>query len=378
MIHNFIDYVLVNENPSTNNNNNCVTVKYPPNINYNEPTDQGLYGARNFYVTYADGKDEVKIGAWHILPKKLVQLFRPVLTKDIPEDAFTNLTQPYDGLSYVTATDNDNGHQQVEKEDQEEAQELLRTASSGHLNSDKLFEDALRKIPGRIVLYMHGNSGHRGAGHRVELYRMLQRLDCHVIAFDYRSYGDSSPIECSELGLVNDALAMYSYVKGVTNSPVYVWGHSLGTGVATHFMSRLVADGLPLPQGVVLESPFSNIRDEVRQHPFSWLFRHLPWFNVMIAQPMYNNHLRFESDRHIGTFHQPVMIVHAEDDLVVPYKLGYQLYRKSLDVRGKAWGPVEFHRFEGSSHYGHKFLCRAPEMPRLVHHFFGLYEKEMF
>lgn len=356
-----------------------LSVKYPPNINYAEPTEQGMYGARNFYVTHTDGKDEVKLGAWHVLPKSLLEFFRPVLKKEIPVDAWTNITQPFERLSY--GTDNEMQTKNRLEEDAElmdEATRLRKAASEGKLTQDKLFEEVLRKVPGRIVLYMHGNSGHRGAGHRVELYQMLQKLDCHVIAFDYRSYGDSSPVECSEHGLVNDALAMYSYIKGVTNSPVFVWGHSLGTGVATHFMSRLVADGLPLPQAVVLESPFSNIRDEVRKHPMSWLFRHLPWFNMMIAQPMYNNNLRFESDCHIGKFHQPVMIVHAEDDLVVPFQLGYSLYRTSLDVRGKAWGPVEFHRFEGSSHYGHKFLCRAPEMPRLVHNFFKIYESEMY
>lgn len=355
-------------------------MKLPPNLNYDDPTEQGLYGARNFYVTHTDGKDEVKIGAWHILPKSLLQIFRPVLAKEIPVDAWNNITQPYEGLSYDKNAPEQQTNPELDEEDERVARELLKTSSSSSHKStkDKLFEDVLRKIPGRIVLYMHGNSGHRGAGHRVELYQMLQRLDCHVIAFDYRSYGDSTPVECSESGLVNDALAMYSYIKSVTNSPVFVWGHSLGTGVGTHFMSRLVEDGLPLPQGVVLESPFSNIRDEVRQHPFSWLFRHLPWFNLMIAEPMYNNNLRFESDKHIGTFHQPVMIVHAEDDMVVPFQLGYQLYRRSLDVRGKGWGPVEFHRFEGSSHYGHKFLCRAPEMPRLAHNFFRVYEKEMF
>lgn len=355
-------------------------MKYPPNIDYAQPAQQGLLGARNFYVTHRDGEEDVRLGAWHVLPKSLVQLFRPALSTtdtDTPEEAWTNLTQPFHQLSYGNEKE-PHLRNALEESDESlaEAKDLLSRAST--FPQDHLFEESLRKIPGRVVLYLHGNSGHRGAGHRVELYQMLQRLDCHVVAFDYRSYGDSSPVECSEAGLVNDALAMYSYIKGVTNSPVYVWGHSLGTGVATHFMARLVAEGLPLPQAVVLESPFSNIRDEVRKHPMSWLFRHLPWFNLMIAQPMYNNHLRFESDRHIGTFHQPVMIVHAEDDLVVPFQLGYQLYRTSLDVREKAWGPVEFHRFEGSSHYGHKFLCRAPEMPRLVHNFFSIYENEMY
>lgn len=326
-------------------------------------------------MNYHDGKDEVRLGAWHVLPKNVVTLFRPLLTPPIPEDAWRNITQPMGVLTYDNSQPELDDLRDNNGELNEDVQDLLKIATDEKsLSQDKLFEDALRKVKGQVVLYLHGNSGHRGAGHRVELYQVLQRLNCHVIAFDYRSYGDSSPVECSEEGLVNDALAMYSYIKGVTNSPVYIWGHSLGTGVATHFMARLKADGLPMPQAVVLESPFSNIRDEVRKHPMSWLFRHLPWFNMMIAQPMYNNHLRFESDRHIGTFQQPVMIIHAEDDLVVPFQLGYQLYRTSLDIRGKSWGPVEFHRFEGSSHYGHKFLCRAPEVPRLVYNFFKNYE----
>lgn len=304
-----------------------------------------------------------------------MEIFRPVLRKEIPNDAWTNLTQTYPKLNYGDA------NVPVEKDNNElveEAGSLLGSVSKSDVEEHKLFEDILRKVPGRVVLYLHGNSGHRGAGHRVELYQMLQRLDCHVIAFDYRSYGDSSQVPCSEHGLVNDAIAMYSYIKSVTNSPVFVWGHSLGTGVATHFMARLVDEGLPKPQGVVLESPFSNIRDEVQKHPLSWLFRHLPWFNMMFVQPMYNNDLRFESDLHISKFHQPVMIIHAEDDLVVPFQLGYKLYRSSLDTRGKSWGPVEFHRFEGSSHYGHKFLCRAPELPKLVHNFFNNYEGAMY
>lgn len=37
------------------------------------------------------------------------------------------------------------------------------------------------------ILYMHGNSGSRAAGHRVELYKVLRNLNYHVIAFDYRS-----------------------------------------------------------------------------------------------------------------------------------------------------------------------------------------------
>lgn len=38
-----------------------------------------------------------------------------------------------------------------------------------------------------IIIYMHGNSGTRANEHRVQLYHVLQDIDCHVIAVDYRS-----------------------------------------------------------------------------------------------------------------------------------------------------------------------------------------------
>lgn len=38
-----------------------------------------------------------------------------------------------------------------------------------------------------IFIYLHGNAGNRATKHRVQLYKKLQELNCHVIAFDYRS-----------------------------------------------------------------------------------------------------------------------------------------------------------------------------------------------
>ena len=53
---------------------------------------------------------------------------------------------------------------------------------------------------------------------------------------------------------------------------------SLGTGVASHLVSLLCQEGAP-PAGLVLESPFNNIFDEVRNHPMSWVWRKMPWFD---------------------------------------------------------------------------------------------------
>lgn len=256
--------------------------------------------------------------------------------------------------------------------------DFLEKFDNSKNHEKEIFEEMIRTIPTSIVLYLHGNTASRGAPHRVDLYKVLRKLGYHVIAVDYRGYGDSEPISPTENGVVNDAIAAYRYISNLTKNPIFVWGHSLGTGVATHMLSVLNKNKIPGPKCVVLESPFNNIRDEIKEHPMSQLYKHLPWFDYTISKPMHSNMLRFQSDEHISEFRQPLMILHAEDDLVVPFKLGYKLYRVALDKRGKTWGPVEFHRFSWTKHYGHKYICNAPELPDLVRNFFDTYRNEVF
>lgn len=194
-------------------------------------------------------------------------------------------------------------------------------------NEKQFYESWLKRDETKVIVYFHGNTGSRAAGHRVELYKLLRDLGFHVITFDYRSYGDSTSTTMTEEAVVQDALNVYKYAASITNGPIFVWGHSLGTGVLCRLMTILNKSNENLPKLVVLESPFNNIRDEVREHPFSRLFRHLPWFDVTVTEPMYRNNLRFESDKNIIQIHQPIAIIHAEDDLVVPFKLGYKVIK---------------------------------------------------
>ncbi|GLG95799.1 Monoacylglycerol lipase ABHD12 [Gryllus bimaculatus] len=235
-------------------------VTWPRNADYNAPEKYGLAGTKNFYVTSDDG---VTLGVWHTLPASM---------------------------------DNEN-------------------VSKGN------FEAALSHGE-PVVLYMHGNSGSRASPHRVELYNVLRNLNYHVISFDYRSYADSTDIEPTEEGVVADGKFMYRWLeRRVKSSPLLVWGHSLGTGVSSHVLADLAKEGTQV-LGLVLESPFNNLRDEVREHPFAALFRHLPWFEMCFLEPIHANKIQFTSDEHITHFLAPILILHAEDDLVVPYLLG--------------------------------------------------------
>ncbi|XP_053962955.1 lysophosphatidylserine lipase ABHD12 isoform X2 [Anastrepha ludens] len=342
-------------------------ITYPKDLDLSNPASVGLFGTRNLHLSVLDPDaeerhDGVRIGVWHVLPLHLVKRFAKELKID---------THTHEELQNATL------------ELDEEIEQLVPVLESEfpevNVENEQLFYERMLKLPGTIVLYLHGNTASRGSGHRVEMYQVLRKLGYHVLSLDYRGYGDSDPVSPTEEGIVRDGLAVYEYIRNMTTNPIFIWGHSLGTGVACHLCAELSLNfKMKLPRGVVLEAPFTNIRDEIRLHPFARPFKDLPWFDLTISRPMYSNSLRFESDRHIAEFRQPVMILHAEDDYVVPFELGYKLYRTALDTRGKTWGPVEFHRFNGDAGYGHKFLCRALQLPHLVQKFIDTYRNDDF
>ncbi|KAI4787355.1 hypothetical protein KUCAC02_036514 [Chaenocephalus aceratus] len=111
--------------------------------------------------------------------------------------------------------------------------------------------DATLSSAHSAILYLHGNAGTRGGDHRVQLYKVLSSSGYHVLTFDYRGL------------MTSDALFVYDWLKRRLDAktPLYIWGHSLGTGSCHQ-------PGSP-PDALILESPFTNIREEARSHPFS-------------------------------------------------------------------------------------------------------------
>lgn len=338
-------------------------------MNLSNPAKSGLYATRNFYLKYTDPKRdrEVSLGVWHVLPNHVVRRFARQLK--ISPETLSNLTISEEAAQLARL--NEEAYSKIEAKFGGEFD--LRT------ERDSFFEEILQNSEAPVIFYLHGNTASRGAPHRVELYQRLRQWGFHVIAFDYRGYGDSIKLGPTARAVILDSRKVFEYVVAqAKGDPILLWGHSLGTGIGTHLMAELQDAQTQLPFGVVLESPFNNIKEEITEHPFSKLYRNLPWFDVTIVNPMFENRLSFESDKHIVSVRQPVMILHAEDDRVVPFSLGYKLYRSALESRGKSFGPIEFHRFEKSSHFGHKHICRAPDLAELVMGFFNKFKNEKY
>ncbi|XP_047207736.1 lysophosphatidylserine lipase ABHD12 isoform X1 [Girardinichthys multiradiatus] len=286
-------------------------VRVPYFIDLKRPLDQGLNHTHNFYLEAEAG---LKIGVWHTVPARM---WREAQGKD--------------GDWYVS------------------------TFNSAH----------------PVILYLHGNAGTRGGDHRVQLYKVLSSLGYHVVTFDYRGWGDSdgSP---SERGMTSDALFIYDWLKQRMEKslPLYIWGHSLGTGVATNLVRRLCDRGSP-PDALILESPFTNIREEAKSHPFSMVYRYLPGFDWFFLDAISANNIRFASDENINHISCPVLILHAEDDSVVPFHLGKKLYNLASQSKSLSGHKVQFVAFLPSLAYKHKFIYRSPELPNILSDFLG-------
>lgn len=70
---------------------------------------------------------------------------------------------------------------------------------------------------------------------------------------------------------MSDSIQLYKWIRRKTDVNVYVWGHSLGTALATRTVASLKNEGISI-SALMLEAPFTNMRDELPAHPYGKVF----------------------------------------------------------------------------------------------------------
>uniref|UniRef100_A0A6G1S977 Monoacylglycerol lipase ABHD12 n=1 Tax=Aceria tosichella TaxID=561515 RepID=A0A6G1S977_9ACAR len=250
----------------------------------------------------------------------------------------------------------------------------LPSCTTDHLTNRTTIDDKLAFSDSRpIVLYIHGNGGNRAGRHRSRLYkRLASEHDYHIVTFDYRGYGDSTYEAPTTFGLTSDARFMYDWLlqqPGVTKDRVIVWGHSLGTAVAVRMVANLPQDRQP--RRLVLEAPFDSLANAIANHPFSTPFRIIPYFEYFFIEPIQKSpELNFDSLSRIGDIKSTaILILHAEDDAIIPYKLGQNLFKEAAKKLGKS--RVKFITISANQGLGHKHICDHDETMLKVKQFIG-------
>ncbi|XP_044163528.1 lysophosphatidylserine lipase ABHD12-like isoform X1 [Acropora millepora] len=213
-----------------------------------------------------------------------------------------------------------------------------------------------------IILYLHGNAHTRGAGHRVQLYKVLRSLGYHVITIDYRGFGDSEGTP-SENGLIEDGMAAMRWIRTrISNAPVFIWGHSLGSGVAGGVAKALCDKGYP-PSGVILEAPFTSVWEGATSHFITLPFRFLPYFKETVLDEIKDV---FRTDLRIADVYCPILILHDRDDHTLSIELGKKLYESAKSTRRPDAGAVKFIEFHG---HGHNDIFQSDRLPGILRDF---------
>ncbi|CAG2255668.1 ABHD12 [Mytilus edulis] len=262
-------------------------LKFPYFVDLKRPDKRGIKGCKNFYIKV---NEKVTLGAWQTLPADLHTL--PQQNRGDNQDLKLN---------------------------------------SGH----------------PIILYLHGNAATRAQPHRIELYKVLSSMNFHVIAIDYRGFGDSSGTPTEEV-------------------PLYIWGHSLGSAISTNLLKHLNQKGESV-DGLILESPFNNLWDASRRHPMSLPFRFLPWFEWVFIDSM-KKVVDYCTEDNIMEIDEPLLILHAADDHIIPVQCGRELHNKVEHYR-KGRSYTMYKEFDKHLGYRHCEIYKDPELPSIIRNF---------
>lgn len=179
--------------------------------------------------------------------------------------------------------------------------------------------------PVGVALYCHGNAG--TVADRIQtLALMNQRHNLSVLIFDYQGFGKSTG-KPTQTGILSDARTARRWLaekEEIDEAEIILLGRSLGGAVAIDLAAE---DGA---RGLILASTFTNLPDVAAHH-----FKLLP-VRILMTH-------RMNSVDKIKKYHGPLLYSHGQQDEVIPYKLGQELFEA-------APGPKQFVSIPDGTH----------------------------
>jgi alpha-beta hydrolase superfamily lysophospholipase len=174
-----------------------------------------------------------------------------------------------------------------------------------------------------VVVVFHGNTG--AAWDRAYYVHALEALGYRVVLAEYPGYGGRGG-KVGERLFVEDAKETVRRAHEAFGGPVFLWGESLGCGVASAVVAHL-----PVPiEGVVMMTPWDSLLAVAQTlywyFPARWLVRD-----------------RYDNVCNLRSYAQPVAVVVAERDEIIPKKRSMRLYDALT-------GPKQLWVLEGAGH----------------------------
>ena len=192
--------------------------------------------------------------------------------------------------------------------------------------------DFAAPAPRGTVVFFHGNG--ESAWRWVNNVDAITRRGFRVFLYEYPDYG-GRPGRPSEATIVPDARALVRSLDQAGYGPIYLWGQSLGSGVA----AAVCADATLPIEGLTLVTPWDNIANVGL-----YFYPYLPVRLLMID--------KYDSIANLQDFHHPICVIRGDRDGTVPQALTLNLYENLPE-------PKKMILMEG---YGHGDWPSSPEL----------------
>lgn len=179
---------------------------------------------------------------------------------------------------------------------------LLHLATGADERIDAFHYPAAPGMP--TFLYSHGNAEDIGQG--LDLYRAWHEMGFGVLAYEFPGYGHSTGIATeSSCQRAIHAAWQHLLASGVKADSVIIVGRSVGGGPSTWLASAVK------PAGLVLIAPFTSV------------------YSVAFRVPIFPRD-RFPNLKRIRGMRTPLLVIHGENDEVIPVSHGRELVAASL------------------------------------------------
>lgn len=166
----------------------------------------------------------------------------------------------------------------------------------------------------KIVVFFHGNA--------FNLEKNIVKMEPWIkagyglFAPEYQGFGGiSGDFRQAQFEMDAKAALEYLYQKGYTNNDIILYGHSLGTYMATYTATQL---GQKKPfNALILEAPFFSLLETAKSHTYDLL---------PLSLIMKDTYPTFELIDKVNT---RTFVGHGKKDTVIPYQQGIRLFEKA-------------------------------------------------
>ena len=158
----------------------------------------------------------------------------------------------------------------------------------------------------KTIIYFHGNAG--TLENRIYKLNHFQNFNINFLIIAWRGFSGNQG-KPTEQGLYLDGLSALNWIldQGVKEENIFIYGESLGTGIATEIaQNRNFA-------GVVLETPFTSMVDAAKKF--------YPYIPVKFLLKD-----KYENKKKIKNINVPILIMHGEKDTIVPFSMGKKIF----------------------------------------------------